>query len=561
MEVMSRMSGLCAINIEDKGVTSTCSEEDCSTQMDSKDDKLKSTNVVMGEVKEENERLKMMLERVEKDYHCLQLRFFDILNRETPNNKSVEDSATSPDEIEEPKLVSLCLGRTPMEPKKEGKVGNSNKPKENEDLEANLTLSLDSKSMFSMEPVSDLSPANSLEVVKEAEAGGSCSTNKSVRTKDVADELSEQTPTKRARVCVRARCDTPTMNDGCQWRKYGQKIAKGNPCPRAYYRCTVAPSCPVRKQVQRCAEDMSILITTYEGSHNHPLPVSATAMASTTSAAVSMLLSGSSTSQSASHHNSASFGNAPTLLNGLNFTHLDQSSAKQTFLPNHSSQHLFPTITLDLTSASSSTSTHFHRLPSTFASASRFPPLSLSLCSPEPNIVSSFWGKGHPSNATMAIDKTHIRPVNTGNRFQEHFYQQCIIKNQTPFRQALAETLTKAISSDPSLRSAIVAAVSSIGVQGSTNANHGGEEVLGSGLSLKLGEHPQYASSNNPLNQNGKGCIAGYFNRSSSSTSISQAGNFMLLQPPRPFSLSKSSTPPSNVDLINHWIPEINSHH
>ncbi|KAJ4874383.1 putative WRKY transcription factor 40 [Raphanus sativus] len=65
---------------------------------------------------------------------------------------------------------------------------------------------------------------------------------------------------------------TLVVKDGYQWRKYGQKVTRDNPSPRAYFKCACAPSCSVKKKVQRSVEDQSVLVATYEGEHNHPMP-------------------------------------------------------------------------------------------------------------------------------------------------------------------------------------------------------------------------------------------------------------------------------------------------
>lgn len=79
---------------------------------------------------------------------------------------------------------------------------------------------------------------------------------------------------KITRVALRTEASDSTLilKDGYQWRKYGQKVTRDNPCPRAYFKCSFAPTCPVKKKVQRSLEDQSMLVATYEGEHNHPPP-------------------------------------------------------------------------------------------------------------------------------------------------------------------------------------------------------------------------------------------------------------------------------------------------
>ncbi|KAL5546248.1 hypothetical protein UlMin_005935 [Ulmus minor] len=75
-----------------------------------------------------------------------------------------------------------------------------------------------------------------------------------------------------SRVVVQNVADPEVSGDGFRWRKYGQKVVKGNPYPRSYYRCT-SHKCNVRKHVERASEDPKAFITTYEGKHNHEMPL------------------------------------------------------------------------------------------------------------------------------------------------------------------------------------------------------------------------------------------------------------------------------------------------
>ncbi|KAI4353481.1 hypothetical protein L6164_002427 [Bauhinia variegata] len=76
---------------------------------------------------------------------------------------------------------------------------------------------------------------------------------------------------KEPRVVVQTTSELDILDDGYRWRKYGQKVVKGNPNPRSYYKCT-SPGCSVRKHVERAAHDLKAVITTYEGKHNHDVP-------------------------------------------------------------------------------------------------------------------------------------------------------------------------------------------------------------------------------------------------------------------------------------------------
>ncbi|KAK4433044.1 putative WRKY transcription factor 2 [Sesamum alatum] len=107
---------------------------------------------------------------------------------------------------------------------------------------------------------------------EDDDQNGECEPKKRKRD-SFPSETTTARSTREPRVIVQIESDIDILDDGYRWRKYGQKVVKGNPNPRSYYKCTT-PGCPVRKHVERAANDIKSVVTTYEGKHNHEVPCS-----------------------------------------------------------------------------------------------------------------------------------------------------------------------------------------------------------------------------------------------------------------------------------------------
>lgn len=200
----------------------------------------------MGEVREENERLKLLLARIVADYQSLQSQLFNILRQqETKHNPGTD--CKSPDDHDhdhhhdhrpvhqkndhdqkprdhDDQLVSLSLGRNSNDER--GSKNEITKKNDNHDQEGlndgELALALGSLS----ETTKNSSSHNNADHKKDEKEDDDqeveptemwppskvLKTARSTGDDQPDDGVSQNSPLKKGRVSVRARCDAPTVS-------------------------------------------------------------------------------------------------------------------------------------------------------------------------------------------------------------------------------------------------------------------------------------------------------------------------------------------------------------